>query len=122
MEPDPSISFAIPLLLFPSQEHEINKQLLISEDYKWKRISSHLLKVGHKILHNELDFLWRSSKQMLNSSNLFNPLNSELNLICHLLVLLGDLTFMGVCNVSIFRYKPPTAHSNQFQLFHDSGR
>jgi hypothetical protein len=34
----------------------------------------------------------------------FNPLNSELNLIFHLLILLGDLTFMGPCIVSIFQY------------------
>jgi hypothetical protein len=32
---------------------------------------------------------------------LVNPLNAELNPICHLLVLLGDLTFMGPCIVSI---------------------
>ena len=32
------------------------------------------------------------------------PLNAELNTICHLLVLLGDLTFMGPCIVSIFQY------------------
>jgi hypothetical protein len=31
----------------------------------------------------------------------FNPLNAELNPICHLLILLGDLTFMGPCIVSI---------------------
>src|SRR5215813_7406632 len=31
----------------------------------------------------------------------FNPLNAELNPICHLLILLGDLTFMGKCIVSI---------------------
>jgi hypothetical protein len=30
-----------------------------------------------------------------------NPLNAELNLICHLVILLGDLTFMGTCIVSI---------------------
>ena len=34
----------------------------------------------------------------------FNPLNAELNPICHLLVLLGNLTFMGPCIVSIFQY------------------
>jgi hypothetical protein len=34
----------------------------------------------------------------------FNPLNSELNPICHLLVLLGHLKFMGPCIVSIFQY------------------
>jgi hypothetical protein len=33
-----------------------------------------------------------------------NLLNAELNSICHLLVLLGDLTFMGTCIVSIFQY------------------
>ena len=33
-----------------------------------------------------------------------NPLNAELNPICHSLILLGDLTFMGTCIVSIFRY------------------
>ena len=33
-----------------------------------------------------------------------NPLNAELNPICHLLVLLGDLTFMGPCIVSISQH------------------
>jgi len=35
---------------------------------------------------------------------IFNPLNAELNPICHSLILLGDLTFMGPCIVSIFQY------------------
>jgi hypothetical protein len=33
-----------------------------------------------------------------------NPLNARLNPICHLLILFGDLTFMGPCIVSIFQY------------------
>jgi hypothetical protein len=33
-----------------------------------------------------------------------NPLNAELNPICHLLILLEDLTFISTCNVSIFQY------------------
>ena len=33
-----------------------------------------------------------------------NPLNAELNPICHLLVLLGDLTFICPCFVSKFQY------------------
>jgi hypothetical protein len=33
-----------------------------------------------------------------------NPLNAELDLICHSLILLGDLTFMGPCIVSVFQY------------------
>jgi hypothetical protein len=35
---------------------------------------------------------------------MINPLNAELNPICHLLILLVDLTFMGTCIVSIFYY------------------
>jgi hypothetical protein len=33
-----------------------------------------------------------------------NPLNAELIPMCHLIILLGDLTFMGPCIVSIFQY------------------
>jgi hypothetical protein len=40
----------------------------------------------------------RRRKQLLED---VNPLNAELNPICHLLILLGDLTFMGKCIVSI---------------------
>jgi hypothetical protein len=43
-----------------------------------------------------------------------NPLNAELNPICHLLVLLRDLTFMGPCIVSIFQY---TCISNKIQRY-----
>jgi hypothetical protein len=42
------------------------------------------------------------NKNVLGSS--LNPLNAKLNPICHLLVLLGDLTFIGPCIVSIFQY------------------
>jgi hypothetical protein len=38
------------------------------------------------------------------NTNSLNPLNAELNSICHLLLLLGDFTFMGPCIVSIFQY------------------
>jgi hypothetical protein len=41
-----------------------------------------------------------------------NPSNAELNPICHLLVLLRDLIFMGPCILSIFQYK-----SNKMQLY-----
>jgi hypothetical protein len=43
-----------------------------------------------------------------------NPLNAELNHICHLLVLLENLTFMGPCIVSIFQY---TCISNEMQRY-----
>jgi hypothetical protein len=39
--------------------------------------------------------------QMRVSSPFLNPLNTELNPICHLLILLGDLTFMGTYIVII---------------------
>jgi hypothetical protein len=35
---------------------------------------------------------------------MINPLNAELNPICHSLILLGDLAFTGPCIVSIFLY------------------
>jgi hypothetical protein len=35
---------------------------------------------------------------------LVNPLNAELNPICHLLILLGDLTFKGKCIVSVTQF------------------
>jgi hypothetical protein len=44
----------------------------------------------------------------------FNPLNAELNPICHLLILLGDLTFMVPCIVNIFQY---TSISNKMQRY-----
>jgi hypothetical protein len=37
----------------------------------------------------------------MQGAQLFNPLNAELNPICHFLILLGGLTFMGKCIVSI---------------------
>jgi hypothetical protein len=43
----------------------------------------------------------------LEKKNVINPLNAKLNPICHLLILLEDLTFMGLCIlsiVSIFQY------------------
>jgi hypothetical protein len=43
-----------------------------------------------------------------------NPLNAELNPICHLLVLVGDLTFMDPCIVTIFQY---TCISNKMQRY-----
>jgi hypothetical protein len=50
----------------------------------------------------------------LKLNRYINPLNAELNPICHLLVLLGDLTFMGPCIISIFQY---TCISNNVQRY-----
>jgi len=46
-----------------------------------------------------------------------NPLNAELNPICHLLVLLGDLTFLGTCIVSIFQYISNKMQRYTFYLY-----
>jgi len=40
----------------------------------------------------------------ISRTETLNPLNAKLNPICHLLVLLGDLTFMAPCIVSIFQH------------------
>src|SRR5215475_1904892 len=48
---------------------------------------------------------------------LINPLNAELNPICHLLVLLGDLTFMGLCIVSVFQYISNKMQSHTVYLY-----
>jgi hypothetical protein len=37
----------------------------------------------------------------MKTDTVFNPLNADLNPICHLLILLEDITFMGPCIVSI---------------------
>jgi hypothetical protein len=50
-----------------------------------------------------IDLIYGNSN-MAELITLFKPLNAELNLICYLLILLGDLTFMGPCIVSIFKY------------------
>jgi len=44
-------------------------------------------------------------------------LNVELNLFCHLLVLLGDLTFMGPGIVSIFQYISIKMHRYTVYLY-----
>ena len=36
-----------------------------------------------------------------NSKNIFNPLNAELNLICHLLALLGGATIVVVSRLRV---------------------
>jgi hypothetical protein len=43
----------------------------------------------------------RITTGILSEKFVVNPLNAELNPICHFLILLGDLTFMGPCIVSI---------------------
>jgi hypothetical protein len=58
------------------------------------------------ILYEELQFLidlhtGRPLTQSNYTRSCINPLNAELNPMCLLLILLGDLTFMGKCIVSI---------------------
>jgi hypothetical protein len=44
------------------------------------------------------------SPQTFSGTNIINPLNAELNLTCHLLILLEDLTFIITCIVSTLVY------------------
>jgi hypothetical protein len=57
-------------------------------------LSDPLAKVVSKVLNQRVveqaTSIWHSSDYQL-----VNPLNAELNSICHLLVLLGNLKFMG---------------------------
>jgi hypothetical protein len=65
-----------------------------------------MLYFSYKIIYNNpvhfVDVLY--NYQLTHEHEWLNPLNAELNPICHLLVLLKDLTFMGPCIVSIFQY------------------
>jgi hypothetical protein len=45
--------------------------------------------------------IYREDEEINGAWKSINPLNAELNPICHLLILLGDLTFMGQCIASI---------------------
>jgi hypothetical protein len=58
--------------------------------------------------------LYNNIKNVINEFFPFfiDPLKAELNPICHSLILLGDLTFMGPCIVSIFQYM-----SNKIQRY-----
>jgi hypothetical protein len=51
------------------------------------------------ILQKKIFRFMAGAQPKTHCSSLFNPLNAELNPICHLLILLGDLTFMGTASV-----------------------
>jgi hypothetical protein len=57
------------------------------------------------------------SRGSASTEIVFKPLNAELNPICHLLVLLGDLTFMGPYIVSLFQYISNKMHGYAFYLY-----
>jgi hypothetical protein len=73
-----------------------------------------LLYNRQRVSFPEVRRLGRGGDHPLLSSVDANLLNAELNPICHLLVLLGDLTFMVLCIVSIFQY---TCISNKMQRY-----
>ena len=65
------------------------------------KTNSDLCHLQHKLI----GFYKRDEKCLQRGTDwVFNPLNAELNRICPSLILLGDLTFMGPCIVSIFQY------------------
>jgi hypothetical protein len=51
-----------------------------------------------------IKFCVKAGKSAVETIELINTLNAELNPICHLLILLGDLTFMDPCIVSVSQY------------------
>jgi hypothetical protein len=55
--------------------------------------------------------------QELKSFSVLNPLNAELNPICHSLILLGHLKFMDTCIVSIFQYISNKMQRYTFYLY-----
>jgi hypothetical protein len=57
-----------------------------------------------------------SLQQSYQPTQQFNPLNAELNPICHLLTLL-DLRFMGPCIVRIFQYISNKMHRYTVYLY-----
>jgi hypothetical protein len=59
----------------------------------------------HHLIGISLGSVFQGTKSIAgNYWTLLNSLNAELSPICHLLILLGDLTFMGPYIVSIFQY------------------
>jgi hypothetical protein len=56
---------------------------------------------GGKVLSKRIYQTGQHITEDLYATYIFNPLNAELNPMCHLLILLRDLTFMGKCIVSI---------------------
>jgi hypothetical protein len=82
-------------------QHSINTQkvtMWYTSNTFWNGLDNHQFRKRSKVLQYSL----------------FNPLNAELNPICHLLKLLGDLTFMGTCIISIFQYISNKMQVTQF--------
>jgi hypothetical protein len=69
----------------------------------WNRVLRYLVFKTLFLWPNMIDSSPNSDSTFFNILFNINPLNAELNPFCHLLVLLGDLTFMGPCVVSIFQ-------------------
>jgi hypothetical protein len=84
----------------------------------WSQIMGESLKRwffrGASLCRNVMCSGFQTRAFFLSVSLYINPFNAELNPICHLLVLLEDLTFMGPCTVSIFQY---TCISNKTQRY-----
>jgi hypothetical protein len=69
--------------------------------------------------HKQIGFHNQDEKCLQRGTEwVFNPLNAELNPICHLLILLANLTFMGTCIVSIFQYTVYSARCNVTQFIY----
>jgi len=71
----------------------------VNQNYRYNTNQHHT-----SVINAIKELMHCANAQIIFLQNLFNPLNTELNPICHLLILLGDLTFMGTCIIRIFQY------------------
>jgi hypothetical protein len=85
--------------------------ILSTHLYAWWQYVEVLLKVslsnGSMLFLIRIRKLSKEGQKRCHKASKFlkvNPLNAQLNPICHLPILLGDLTFISPCIISIFQY------------------
>jgi len=81
----------------------------VQQQYTALLVCSHLHRfpvpsVNKSSKYAPLHFISTAWQSNTSVSFPLNPLNAKLIPICHSLILLGDLTFMGTCIVNIFQY------------------
>jgi hypothetical protein len=104
-----------------STKRSLHSYLLAKEEKEFYIFISELI-TEMIILISDTIYLKLDHSQVTNTKfqrllKTLNPLNAELNPICHLLILLGDLTFMGPCIVSIFQYISKKMQRYTFYLY-----
>jgi hypothetical protein len=111
-----AVNLTLPIALLPRKEYSMSVEYEAgwAPESVWRFWAIEHLSPLSWIEIESLDCVARSlatvptdTSPLLTNPNkgIVNPLNAELNPICHLLVLFGDLTFMGPCIISIFQHK-----------------